>query len=294
MGSIAYLDGRYLPRQDARISVDDRGFLFGDGVYEVVRVRDAVFIEMDRHLSRMARGLGALSLAFDPAPFREISDRLVEDNDLRRGEALVYWQVTRGAADSRTHQFPPPGTPVTVYASATAFAPPEAQRTQGVRAILVPDQRWSRCDLKTINLLPNVMAKQRAIAAGVWEAIQVRDGAVTEGASTNVFGVLDGVLRTYPRSPYILPGVTRDVVVELATAIGLAVREEPLFVDDLPWLSECFLTGTTNDVMPVTEIDGHRVGLGRPGPIAARLYGALMARWREQEPSAAAAPGAGE
>ncbi len=280
MTALAYLNGRYVDRRDAVVPVDDRGFLFGDGVYEVTRARDGVLLELERHVRRLRRGIAGLALDFSPDDLPTISQKLLRDNGLTRGDALVYWQITRGAASPRTHQYPPAGTPVTVYANAAAFVVPHAQRGTGVGTITVPDLRWARCDLKTVNLLPNVMAKQKAIAAGAWEAIQLRDGTVTEGAATNVFGVIDGVVHTHPTSNYILPGVTREVVLEVAAEIDVPVQETPLFVDDLPHLSECFLTGTTNDVMPVVSIDGRPVGHGRPGPIAGRLYAALMARWR--------------
>ncbi len=278
MTGIVYVNGQFVDRDQAVVSVDDRGFVFGDGVYEVTRSRDGVLLEVDRHVRRLERSLAGLDLVYSPSELVAISLRLLRDNGLARGEATVYWQVTRGAAP-RTHQFPPAGTPVTVYASASIFTPLHDKRASGVGTILLADQRWARCDLKTVNLLPNVLAKQKAVAAGVHEAILMRDGVIMEGAATNFFGVIDGVVRTHPRSNYILPGITREVVLELAHELGLAVREEPMFVDDIPRLSESFLTGTTNDVMPVVAIDGRPVGDGRPGPIAGRLYSALIARW---------------
>jgi len=278
MTGIVYVNGQFLDRDQAVVSVDDRGFVFGDGVYEVTRSRDGVLLEVDRHVRRLERSLAGLDLVYSPSELVAISLRLLRDNGLARGEATVYWQVTRGAAP-RTHQFPPAGTPVTVYASASIFTPLHDKRASGVGTILLADQRWARCDLKTVNLLPNVLAKQKAVAAGVHEAILMRDGVIMEGAATNFFGVIDGVVRTHPRSNYILPGITREVGLELAHELGLAVREEPMFVDDIPRLSESFLTGTTNDVMPVVAIDGRPVGDGRPGPIAGRLYSALIARW---------------
>jgi D-alanine transaminase len=278
---LVYLNGRYVPRNEAVVSVEDRAFLFGDGVYEVTRTINGTLIEAARHVRRLERGLAGLSLPFTPAQAAEllgVSARLLAENGLMTGESLVYWQVTRGAAP-RLHQFPPAGTPPTVYASAAAFTPPHAKRGTGVAAITHPDIRWARCDLKTVNLLPNVLAKQAAVAAGAYEAMLIRDGVVTEGSSTNIFGVLDGVIRTTPRTNYILPGITREVVLELAHREKLPVREEPIIVDDLPRLSEVFLTGTTNDVMPVVTIDGRPVGNGRPGPIAGRLYAVLAAHF---------------
>jgi D-alanine transaminase len=280
MSGIVYLNGAFVDRADAKVSVDDRGFVFGDGVYEVTRSLDGVLLEGDRHVRRLERSLAGLDLSYSPADLPGISLRLLRDNGLQRGEATVYWQITRGAASPRTHWFPPAGTPVTIFASASPFTSLHDKRATGVSTILLADQRWARCDLKTVNLLPNVMAKQKAVAAGVHEAILQRDGVIMEGAATNFFGVIDGVIRTHPKSNYILPGITREVVLECAAELGMTVKEDPMFVDDLPKLSESFLTGTTNDVMPVVAIDGRAVGDGKPGPIAARLFSALMARWR--------------
>jgi D-alanine transaminase len=278
MSGIVYLNGAFVDRADAKVSVDDRGFVFGDGVYEVTRSLNGVLLEGDRHLRRLERSLAGLDLSFSPAELPAISLRLLRDNGLARGEAAVYWQITRGAA-ARTHQFPPVGTPVTVYASASPFTALHDKRATGVATIVLPDQRWARCDLKTVNLLPNVIAKQKAVAAGVHEALLMRDGVIMEGSATNFFGVIDGVIRTHPTTNYILPGITREVVLELAHEMGMTVHERPMFVDDLPKMTESFLTGTTNDVMPVVSIDGRMIGDGKPGPIAGRLYSALMARW---------------
>ena len=277
---LVYLNGAFVDHVDAKISVDDRGFIFGDGVYEVTRSRDGVLLEVDRHVRRLERSLAGLDISFSPTDLPAVSLRLLRENNLARGEATVYWQVTRGAAAPRTHQFPPAGTPVTVYASAGSFTSLHEKRVTGVGTILLPDQRWARCDLKTVNLLPNVLAKQKAVAAGVHEALLMRDGVIMEGAATNFFGVIDGMVRTHPKTNNILPGITREVVLELAAELGIAVREEPMLVDDIPRLTESFLTGTTNDVMPVVAIDGRPIGDGRPGPIAGRLYSALMNRWR--------------
>ena len=277
---LVYLNGAFVDHVDAKISVDDRGFIFGDGVYEVTRSRDGALLEVDRHVRRLERSLAGIDISFSPSDLPAVSLRLLRENNLARGEATVYWQVTRGAAAPRTHQFPPASTPVTVYASAGSFTSLHEKRVTGVGTILLPDQRWARCDLKTVNLLPNVLAKQKAVAAGVHEALLMRDGVIMEGAATNFFGVIDGMVRTHPKTNNILPGITREVVLELAAELGIAVREEPMLVDDIPRLTESFLTGTTNDVMPVVAIDGRPVGDGRPGPIAGRLYSALMNRWR--------------
>lgn len=274
-----YLNGRYLDGAQASVSIGDRGFLFGDGVYEVTRSVLGELFEVERHLRRFTRSLAAVAIPFgadEVGRLPEISRTLLHEQGLD-GDATVYWQVTRGAAP-RTHAFPPSGASPTVLVSASPLVVPHALRTRGATAITVPDIRWARCDIKSLNLLPNVLAKQRAVEAGADEPILVRDGVVTEGGATSVFAVLDGILRTYPLSNYILPGVTREVVLELARALGLAVLEEPVLVEELKRASEVFYTSTTNDVMPVVRVDGRVVGVGRPGPIASQLQVALAER----------------
>ncbi|HEX6313423.1 MAG TPA: D-amino acid aminotransferase [Gemmatimonadaceae bacterium] len=280
--SIVYLNGQFLPREQARLSVDDRGFFFGDGVYEVTRVVRGQLFEWERHAKRLARGLRELRIdaGLDMDTIRSLQERLIRENELFEGQGTVYLQITRGAAP-RTHHFPPKGTPPTVFLSAGPFVPPSELRTRGVSVMTYPDYRWSRCDLKTVNLLPAVMAKQFAADNDAFESIFVRDAAYTEGSHTNVFFVIGGEVRTYPNSNYVLPGVTRDVVVELANASGIPVSETPVFVHETGQFEECFLTGTTSDVMPVVAIDGKPVGTGRPGPITMRLYEALAKRLAE-------------
>ena len=275
------LNGEYVGREQAVVPVDDRGFLFGDGVYEVVRVVNGQLFEADRHWRRLERSLDGLQIrqpaGLDGAALDAIAQRLLEENGLGDANALVYVQITRGAA-VRTHHFPPEGTRPTVFVSAGPFSPPDAVRTRGASVITCADIRWARCDLKTVNLLPNTLAKQRAVAAGADEAVFVRDGVVTEGASSNLFGVFGGELRTYPATNYILPGITRDVVLELATELGIPVRLAPIFVDELPRADELFLTNTTSDVMPIVRVDGQPAGGGRPGPVTGRLSAAFIER----------------
>ena len=289
-----YLNGEFVDRSQAKVSIDDRGFLFGDGVYEVTRIRGGRFFEGERHERRLARNLAELELTLPPgvtpASLGEIALRLYADGGLGRGEALAYFQVTRGVAP-RAHQFPI-GTPPTVFVSVGAFSPPDALRARGVACVTYPDIRWSRCDIKSVNLLPNVLAKQVAVTTGAYEAFFVRDGIVTEGASTNFFAVLDGEIRTYQNSNVILPGISRDVALELAIAEGIAVREEPLRVADLPRVTEIFLTSTMNDVMPVVTLDGRTIGDGRPGPITSRLARIFDAHLTAQCGPAMAAPAA--
>ncbi|HEU5261492.1 MAG TPA: aminotransferase class IV [Gemmatimonadales bacterium] len=281
---LVYLNGAYLESADARISLDDRGFLFGDGVYEVTRALGGRLFAGDRHLRRLERGMRELELRWpdglDAAGLRAVSERLLHENGLAEGEATVYAQITRGAAP-RTHAFPPPGTPPTVYVAAGRFKPIDELRGRGAAAITIEDIRWGRCDLKTIQLLPNVLARQRAARADAFDAVQVRDGVVTEGASTNLFAVLDGVVRTHPADRRILAGVTREIVLELARELGLSAREEAIAVAELSRGSEVFLTGTTTDVMPVARLDGRPVGAGRPGPVARQLHAKLRGRMEQ-------------
>ena len=290
--SIVYLNGQFLQRSEAKLSVDDRGFFFGDGVYEVTRVVRGRLFEWDRHARRLARGLKELRIdaGLDLDTIRSLQERLVRENDIVEGQGTVYLQITRGAAP-RTHHFPPEGTPATVFLSASPFVPASELRSRGVAVTTYPDYRWSRCDLKTVNLLPAVMAKQFASDNDAFESIFVREAVITEGSHTNVFGVIGGQVRTYPNSNYILPGVTRDVVIELAHELGVPLSETPIYRHEIAALEECFLTGTTSDVMPVVAIDGKPVGNGRPGPITMQLYEALARRLAEvaAKPAPAAA-----
>ena len=286
--SIVYLNGQFLPRNEAKLSVDDRGFFFGDGVYEVTRVVRGRLFEWDRHARRLARGLRELRIeaGLDIDTIRSLQERLIRENQLTEGQGTIYLQITRGAAP-RTHHFPPKGTPATVFLSASSFTPPNEVRGRGVAVVTYPDYRWSRCDLKTVNLLPAVMAKQFAADNDAFEAVFIRDAVVTEGSHTNVFGVIGGELRTYPVSNYVLPGVTRDVVVELAHELRIPVSETPIYKHEIGSLEEFFLTGTTSDVMPVVSIDGKPVGNGRPGTITMRLYEALAGRLAQVAETAA-------
>ena len=185
--------------------------------------------------------------------------------------------MPRGATP-RAHQFPPAGTRPTIFAYTAALKSLAEARRTGARAITQPDVRWLRCDIKTVQLLPNVLAKQAAVEAGAFEAIFVRGGVATEGTHSNLFVVLDGELRTHPTNNLILPGVTRDVVLELARELGIPCHEAPVAATELRRAEEVFFTGTTTDVLPVVRVDDFTIGSGRPGPIAAALYEALVAR----------------
>lgn len=285
---LAYLNGHFLPRASASIPVDDRGFVFGDGVYEVWRAVGGSLFESERHLARLQRGLDQLEI---PRPdlarrdrLHEIARRLLTDSDLLEGDATLYVEITRGVAP-RTHQFPAGPVAPTVYATVNRLVTPEDIRSRGAACVTVPDVRWLRCDIKSVQLLPNVLAKQVAAKAGAIEAIMVRDGVVTEGSHTNVVAVLDGTLRTHPANNLILEGITRTVVLEIARALGMSVREEAFRDGDLARVEELFLVGTTTDVMPIARLNGRPVGGGTPGPVARRLQSELKARLGSLRPA---------
>jgi D-alanine transaminase len=273
---IVYVSGRFCPLAEASVPLGDRGLLFGDGVYEMYRLYGGRPFRLKEHVERLYRSAQAIRLELPPLDWSAIHAELVERNGLAGADATVYIQVTRGAPSGRGHAFPPSGTPPTVFAIARPFAPPAAGLYEAGAAVITrPDVRWGRCDIKSTNLLPNVLANQEAAEAGAWETVFVRDGIVTEGSHTNVFVVLDGRLATHPEGPRILSGVTRSAVLELAREEGVPVDERPVLRAALDRASEVFLTGTSAEVMPVVRIDGAPVGGGAPGPIARRLRAAF-------------------
>jgi D-alanine transaminase len=280
-----YLNGGYVDHTEAAIPVDDRGFLFADGVYEVVRVYGGRAFLAEAHTQRLRAGLAALRIDARGLPdLVEISHRLIEANGLA-GDGTVYIQVTRGVAP-RKHAFPSPAVAPTVYLVAKAFQNHSADYfEQGVAAITVPDTRWSRCDIKSVSLLPNVLANQEAHEAGAFEAIFVRDGVLIEGSHSNLFGVVDGTLVTYPSCNYILTGITRNLVLDLARELGIPASEAPMYSHRIDDIEELFLSGTTTEVMPVTRLDGRPVGAGTRGDFTRRLQAAFRHRI-EAEPGA--------
>ena len=275
--STVYLNGSYLPKDEARISVDDRGFLLSDGIYEVAPAYQGRLFRLTDHVERMRRGLRELRIEFDPSLLGEIGPRLIEENDLEDEEtSLVYIQATRGVAP-RTHHFPDGRTEPTVYAFARPFRrPPSDEWEQGFPTIIVPDRRWARVDIKSTALLPNVLAQQAAVEAGATDALLVKDGIAIEGAHSNFFAVLDGTVVTHPKSNVILHGITRGYVLELARGLGLPVEERPIQLEELTGAEEAFFTGTTTEIRPVAKIDGRPVGEGRTGPVTLRLFRAFL------------------
>jgi D-alanine transaminase len=280
---IVYFCGQFLPQDEVRLSPDDRGFVLGDGVYEVIRTYGGRLFALEGHLGRLRRGLSEMAIGgVDVDGLGEVSLEVLRRNRLDTGDAAVYLQVTRGVAP-RTHFFPDPPVPPTVFVQGRRFAP-RGDPAKGIDAITVPDIRWARCDIKTVQLVANCLAQQRARSAGAQEALFVRDSAVLEGSYTSVFFVLDGEVRTAPKTNYILPSITREIVLELCRAEGQAAREFPVFTHEIPRITECFLAGTTMEVMPVARIDGVSVGSGSPGPVARRLLELFRARIRRPGP----------
>ena len=268
---LVYLNGEFLPPDQAKVSAFDRGFVFADGVYEVIPAYGGRLFRLAQHLARLDNSLASIRLVnpLAPAEWRAVCMRLIEAAG--GGDVSVYLQVTRGPAP-RDHAFPAEVRP-SVFAYAAPIKYPDAtQLANGVAAITAPDIRWLRCDIKAIALLPNVLMRQQATEAGAAEAILIRDGLMTEGSASNIFVVVDGVLVTPPKGPFILPGVTRDLVLELARAHGLACAERTVSENELRAASELMLSSSTKELLPITTLDDAPVGNGRPGPLHARLH----------------------
>ena len=260
--STVYLNGQYLPDDRALISPLDRGFTYGDGVYEVIRAYNGRIFLLAEHFSRLASSCAKLRIGAHLTPLEAVPERLLRENGLG-GDALIYLQITRGAAP-RSHLFPPPDTKPTVFAMAWAFKPNPALADPGAITVLEPDVRWSRCDIKVTSLIPNSFAAQRARDLGGHEGLFVRDGVVLEGSLSNFFAVFDGEVRTAPLSNYILPGITRAVVLDLCREHGIPFRETPVFATELGDADELFLTSTVYDVVPIDCVDGRKLPAERP------------------------------
>lgn len=272
---IAYFNGEYLPKNQLNISPDDRGFLFADGAYEVIRCYHGKLFQPDAHVKRLERSISEIRIDLPGVmQLTEVAQKLIEKNQLTVGQAIVYIQITRGAAP-RTHRFPPKDTPATVYAYAAQFKPHQNELDNGTKIILVSDTRWSRCDIKSISLLPNILAHQQAIDNGATEAVFVRDGVITEGAHTNFCGIFKGELVTAPISNYILAGITREIVLELCRKLSIPVREFPILESQLKEADELLLVGTTVEITPVVQVDDWQVGDGKPGAITQKLQKAF-------------------
>lgn len=271
ISATVYLDGAFMPLANATISPLDRGFIFGDGIYEVVPVFSGRLFRLAHHLRRLRTSLAAVGIdhAMPDADWHRVLQRLVDDNGA--GDQYLYLQVTRGIAP-RNHVFPIDSKPtVFAYAQPTVYAEPTAT-VEGVSAITTEDIRWQRCDIKSTSLLAAVMLRQQAAEKGSVEALLVRNGLITEGAATNVFMVLGGDLVTPPTGPYILSGITRELILELAKQHDIPAIERDITEQELAAASEIWIASSTHEVKPVTRVDDSVVGDGTPGPVFARLH----------------------
>jgi D-alanine transaminase len=272
---IVYFNGRFLPKKEVRISPDDRGFLFADGVYEVILSYGGRLFKPEDHIKRMERGLQELRINCpETEKLKDIAEAMIQKNNFGNNDAKIYIQITRGAAP-RTHAFPDPPVSPTIYAAASAFQLSQEKWEHGAKVILVPDIRWARCDIKSVGLLPNTLAFQQAKEQGADEAIFVRDGVITEGAHTNFCAVFHGEIITFPKTHYILAGITRNVVLDLCRELSIPVKEFPFFEHDLTKADECMIIGTTTEIMPVIQVNDWKVGNGKLGPITVKLQQAF-------------------
>lgn len=272
-----YFNGDFVEKTDVCISPDDRGFLLGDGVYEVIRAKDGRLFQEDAHFRRLERSLEGVRIeGVDTGELREVARTLLRRNALDDGHAKIYLQVTRGAAP-RQHGFPDDAVPPTVYVTASPHDPPVEKWEKGVKVVLYPDRRWARCDIKSTALLPNVLANQEAMENDAFESLLVRDGFVTEGSHSSVMAVFDGTVVTHPLTNRILPSVTRSVVLDLCHELDLPVDQTPIPKADLPDADELIVLGTTTGVMPVVQVNDLTVGDGQPGPVTRRLQEAFQA-----------------
>ncbi|MGW8228229.1 MAG: D-amino acid aminotransferase [Gammaproteobacteria bacterium] len=269
--SIVYLNGEYLPLDQACVPVLDRGFIFGDGVYEVIPVYGGKAFRLEHHLQRLKNSMQAVRLRnpLTDEDWSTIINSVVSRNN--GGDQSIYLQITRGVA-RRDHRFPGDATP-TVFVMSNLFeAVPKEQLENGVKAITLDDIRWQYCSIKSIALLPNILLRQQAVEQGAAEAILLRNDEVTEGAASNVFIVKDGVIITPPKTDCLLPGITRDLVVEQANEHGLTLKETIIKQTDLNTADEIWLTSSTKEILPVTQLNGQPVGNGTPGKVWQQMY----------------------
>ena len=268
---LIYLNGDYLPLNEAKVSVLDRGFIFGDGVYEVIPVYAGKPLRFEHHMQRLQNSLNAIRIENPLAinEWSEIFNKLISDTDSNYStmqDQSIYLHITRGVAQ-RDHSFPQ-STQATVFVMNNILHPvnPELLKT-GVAAVTLDDIRWKYCDIKAIALLPNILLRQQAVDAGATEAILIRDGKMTEGAASNVFIVSDGIIKTPPKNKNLLPGITRDLVVEIAMENNMPIEEVTITEKEFLNAEEIWLTSSTKEILPVTTINQQSVNTGKPGPV---------------------------
>ena len=278
MPDIGFVNGRFMPLNEATVSVEDRGFQFGDGIYEVIRTYHGQPFQLDAHLARLERSAKAIEL---PLPWNlQQWATHVRDGIKRSGyaESKVYLQLTRGVAP-RDHVFPASAKPTAIMTVREMRTIEPALQASGVAVMTMDDWRWGRCDIKSVNLLPNILARQKAKQAGAFETVFIRNGQVTEGSVSNVMIVKAGRLLTAPEGEQILSGVTRTIVLELARKEGLPAEERFVTLEEFLHADEIFLTGTTVEVLPVIRVDGKPVGAGgsgKPGPVTLKVQTAFQ------------------
>jgi D-alanine transaminase len=281
-----YLNGKFMSIEEAVIPVLDRGFIFGDGVYEVIPVYSRRPFRVDGHLQRLQASLDSIRLdnPHTETEWRQLIGRIVERN--KPDDQSLYLQITRGVA-RRDHAFPANAVPTVFMMSSPLLPPTPDQIAQGVGAITVPDNRWSRCDIKSTALLPNVLLRQLAVDAGCAEALLLRDGFLTEGSASNAFVIRDGIILAPPKSNRILPGITYDLVLELAAGNDVAYEVRDITASELVSANEIWVSSSSREILPVTTLDGNRVGDGTPGPVFKRMH-ALYQGYKAQVMRAAA------
>ncbi|MHB8482093.1 MAG: D-amino-acid transaminase [Nitrospiria bacterium] len=264
MPDIYFINGQFLKLEDAKVSINDRGFQFGDGIYEVIRSYHGKIFHLEEHLSRFEKSASDIELTL-PASLNEISRWIQEAfSKSLYPMAKIYVQMTRGLAE-RSHAFPVKIHPTFLITVLELHPFSRALRQKGVEMITTEDLRWGRCDIKSLNLLPNVLAQQKAKKAGVYEALMIRNQRVTEGSISNFFIIKDKALVTPPLTHFILPGVTRDIVLNLGRSLNFEVFEKDIFVQEIFQAGEALISGTTIEIVPVVKIDGKKIGNGLPG-----------------------------
>lgn len=268
-----YLDGQFLPLTKAQISPLDRGFLYGDGVYEMIPVYSRRAFRLEEHLKRLEATLAGIKLGnpLDLAGWKAVVEKLIVAAPWE--DQSIYLQVTRGTDNKRDHAFPPATVTPTTFAFSSPMPAPSAElRAQGVAAITVPDQRWARCDLKVTSLLANILARQQAVDAGCAEALLIRDGYLKEGAASNIFVVKNGILLAPPKTHLMLPGITYDVVLELAECHGQPLEIREINETELRGADEVWMTSSTKEILAITTLDGQPVANGKPGPVGEKMW----------------------
>lgn len=274
---IAFLNGKFLPIEEAYVHIEDRGYQFGDSLYEVVRSYGGVPFRASKHLDRLFRGLDFIGLEspYSKEEFLRIFDEAMKRSGLET-PAFIYLQVTRGSGGPRFHVVRPGYKPAVVITVRGVEPLKESAREAGLKAITHPDWRWPKCYVKATTLLPNILIRTKADQLGCYDAVLYRDdGCITEGTVSNFFAVINGVLRTHPESDRILSGITRAAVIEAAKAKAVPIEERAIRVDEVYWASEAFFSDTYGEVIPIVEIDGKKIGEGRSGPVAMGLWRAF-------------------